>query len=88
MRPDRTNDAGTLALQALAAAMSDQRLADRFLSLSGIDAPELRQRAGNPRFQAAFISFLEGHEPDLIAIADAVGVEPADLVEARRALEA
>jgi hypothetical protein len=88
MRPDRTNDAGTLALQALAAAMSDQRLADRFLSLSGIDAPELRQRAGNPRFQAAFLSFLEAHEPDLVAIADAIGVEPSELVEARRLLEA
>lgn len=67
--------------------MADQRLAERFLSLSGIDAPELRQRAGNPRFQAAFLSFLEAHEPDLIAIAEAVGVEPSDLVDARRALE-
>jgi hypothetical protein len=88
MRPDRTNDAGTLALQALAAAMADQRLAERFLSLSGIDAPELRQRAGNPRFQAAFLSILEAHEPDLVAIADAIGVEPSELVEARRLLEA
>ena len=68
--------------------MADQRLAERFLSLSGIDAPELRQRAGNARFQAAFLSFLEAHEPDLVAIADAVGVEPSDLVEARRLLEA
>lgn len=87
MREHRTNDAATLALQALAEAMADQRLAERFLSLSGIDAPELRQRAGNPRFQAAFLSFLEAHEPDLIAIAEAVGVEPSDLVDARRALE-
>lgn len=68
--------------------MADQRLAERFLSLSGIDAPELRQRAGNPRFQAAFLSFLEAHEPDLIAIAGSVGVEPSDLVAARRILEA
>jgi hypothetical protein len=88
MRQDRTNDAATLALQALAAGMADQRLAERFLSLSGIDAPELRQRAGNPRFQAAFLSFLEAHEPDLIAIADAVGIKPSELVEARRLLEA
>jgi len=88
MRDDRTNDAGILALQALAAAMADQRLAERFLSLSGIDAPELRQRAGNPRFQAAFLAFLEAYEPDLIAIAEAVGVPPSELVEARRSLEA
>ena len=88
MRHPRTNDAGTLALQALAAAMEDQRLAERFLSLSGIDAPDLRQRAGNPRFQAAFLSFLEAHEPDLITISEAIGVEPSELVDARRSLEA
>ena len=68
--------------------MEDQRLAERFLSLSGIDAPELRQRAGNPRFQAAFLSFLEAHEPDLITISEAIGVEPSELVDARRSLEA
>jgi hypothetical protein len=87
MRPDRTNDAGTLALQALAASLGDQRLAERFLSLTGIDAPELRQRAGDPRFLAAFLSFLEAHEPDLVAVADAIGVEPSELVAARRSLE-
>jgi hypothetical protein len=48
----------------------------------------LRQRAGNPRFQAAFLAFLEAHEPDLIAIADALGVPPSELVDARRSLEA
>ena len=68
--------------------MGDQRIAERFLSLSGIDAPELRQRAGNARFQAAFLAFLEAHEPDLVSIADAIGAKPSDLVEARRSLEA
>ena len=88
MRPPRTNDPGTLALQALAAALGDQRLAERFLSLSGIETPELRQRVNDPRFLAAFLTFLEAHEPDLIAIADQIGVEPVKIVEARRALEA
>ena len=72
----------------MAAALSDQRLADRFLSLTGIAAPELRQRAGQPRFQAAFLAFLEAHEPDLIAVAELIGAEPAALVDARQALEA
>ena len=80
-------DAQALALTALAAAMADQRLAERFLSLSGIAPPELRQRAGDPATLAAFLRFLEGHEPDLMEIADRICARPADLVIARQFLE-
>jgi hypothetical protein len=34
------------------------------------------------------LRFLEAHEPDLVACAAALEVEPAELVEARRRLEA
>ena len=81
------NDATALALRALAATLSDQRLAERFLSLSGIDPPDLRQRAGEPFLLAAMLRFLEAHEPDLVAIAEELGVKPAALVAARRELE-
>lgn len=81
------NDASALALRALAATLSDQRLAERFLSLSGIDPPDLRQRAGEPSLLAALLRFLEAHEPDLVAIAEELGVKPAALVAARRELE-
>ncbi|MEO6255571.1 MAG: DUF3572 family protein [Sphingomicrobium sp.] len=80
-------DPAALALQALAATIADQRLAERFLSLSGIDPPELRQSAGDPGVLAALLRFLEAHEPDLIAIAAELGVKPAALVAARRELE-
>ena len=83
-----TNDPTAIALRALAATLGQQRLAERFLSLSGIEPPELRQRASDPEVLVALLRFLEAHEPDLVAIAEAVGVEPADLVEARRSLEA
>ena len=82
-----TNDAVALALRALAAALGNQRLATRFLSLSGIDPPDLRQRAGDPVLLAALLRFLEAHEPDLIAIAEELGVKPEALVAARRELE-
>lgn len=88
MQPDRTNHPETLALQALAAALEDQRVADRFLSITGIEAPELRQRAGERWLLAAFLRFLEAHEPDLIAISERIGARPAELVAARQALEA
>ena len=82
-----TNDAIALALRALAAALGNQRLAARFLSLSGIDPPDLRQRAGDPVLLAALLRVLEAHEPDLVAIAEELGVKPEALVAARRELE-
>ena len=82
-----TNDAIALGLRALAASLADQRLAERFLSLSGVDPPDLRRRAGDPALLAALLRFLEAHEPDLIAIAEQLDVKPAALVAARRELE-
>ncbi|HEY1143596.1 MAG TPA: DUF3572 family protein [Sphingomicrobium sp.] len=88
MRPRSTNDAETLALSALAAALTDERRARRFLDLSGIDTEDLRDRAGEPQLLAALLRFLEAHEPDLIEVAEAVGVTPGALVAAREELEA
>ena len=87
MPSDTPTDASTLALSALAAALSDERRARRFLDLTGIGTDELRARAGDPSLLAALIAFLEAHEPDLLAVAEAVGITPAQLVAAREALE-
>lgn len=87
MNQAATNDPTALALLALAATLADQRLAERFLSLSGIDPPELRQSAGDPALLSALLRFLEAHEPDLLAIAEKIGVKPDALVAARRELE-
>jgi hypothetical protein len=86
MQTHPTNDAEIIALQALAAALEDQRVAERFLSLTGLTPPELRQRADERWLLAALLEFLEGHEPDLIAIARAIGRKPEELVAARTAL--
>ena len=87
MRANSTNDAETLALSALAATLTDERRAQRFLDLSGIDTEDLRSRAAEPDLLAALLRFLEAHEPDLIDVATAIGVEPRDLVAAREELE-
>jgi hypothetical protein len=81
------NDPLTLALAALAATLSDERRAQRFLDLTGIETEELRARAGEPMLLAALIRFLEAFEPDLVAVAQEIGCKPEDLVEARRQLE-
>jgi hypothetical protein len=88
MRARSTNDAEALALSALAATLTDERRARRFLDLSGIDTEDLRRRAAEPVLLAALLRFLEAHEPDLIQVAEAIGVKPEELVAAREELEA
>lgn len=80
-------DAEALALAALAATLTDERRAQRFLELTGLDADELRARAGERSLLAATLAFLEAHEPDLLAVAQAIDANPKLLIEARRILE-
>ena len=81
------NDPVAIALAALAATLGSERRAQRFIDLTGIGTDELRLRAADPALLAALLRFLEAHEPDLVAVAEELGVEPVVLVEARRELE-
>ena len=87
MAQQTPNDPHALALAALAAMLTDERRAQRFLDLTGIGTEELRRKAGKPALLSAVIAFLEAHEPDLIGVSAQIGVEPEMLVAARRALE-
>lgn len=88
MRDSETNpDATALALAALGWTVGDGARAERLLALTGLDPAGLRARATEPAVLAATLGFLESHEPDLIACADALGVDPAALVRARTLLE-
>ena len=82
------SDATVLALHALAWTLVEPTRADRLIALTGIDPLDLRARAAEPPVQAAVLGFLESHEPDLIACAAALEVEPQVLVDARQRLEA
>ena len=84
---DPPPDAEALALQALAATLTDERRARRFLDLTGMESDELRARAGERGLLAALLGFLEAHEPDLVAVAQAIGIEPENLVRVRGELE-
>ncbi|MCL6730839.1 DUF3572 family protein [Sphingomonas hankyongi] len=87
MTAQTPNDPLTIALAALAATLCDERRARRFLDLTGIGTDELRRRAGEPQLLGALIAFLEAHEPDLVAVAEEIGIDPAALAAARRELE-
>ena len=82
------NDPTALGLRALGWAVGDPARAARLLSLTGLEPPDLRARAGEPEVLAAVLGFLEAHEPDLVACAQALEVPPAALVRARGELGA
>ena len=84
---DEPGDAEALALAALAATLTDERRARRFLDLTGLDADELRARAGERSLLAALLGFLEAHEPDLVAVAQDIGIKPETLIKTRSELE-
>ena len=90
MRIDDTNQADpeTLALSALGWTLADEQRAQRLLALTGLTAADLRGRLGERSLLAAVLGFLEAHEPDLLACAEALEVAPVVLVAARRRLEA
>jgi hypothetical protein len=89
MRIQSTNEeeAEPLALAALGWTLGDPARAQRLLALTGLAPDDLRFRLGEPSLLAAIIRFLEAHEPDLVACAEALEVAPERLVEARRRLE-
>ena len=85
-----TNDRDpvTVALQALAVTIGDERRAERLLALSGISPADLRERATDPVLLAAVLAFLESHEPDLVAVAADLRMKPEELAAVRSELEA
>jgi len=85
--PDTIEPAMALALQALVWTLQSPSRAERLLALTGLSVEELRGGTGEPGVLAAILSFLEGHEADLIACAEDLDVRPEALVAARRILE-
>ena len=79
-------DPHALALAALGWVLGDETRAGRFLALTGLTPDDLRARLGDPALLGAVLSYLESHEPDLIAAADALGLAPGDLIAAGQAL--
>lgn len=89
MTIQETNEdqASALALSAIGWTLSDDPRAARLLALTGLTPDGLRSRLGEQSLLAAALAFLEAHEPDLIACAEALGVGATDLVAARQVLE-
>jgi hypothetical protein len=88
MKRNETNaDPAALALAALGWTLQDEARASRLLALTGLTPDDLRERLSETALLAEVLRFLEAHEPDLIACAEALAVGPATLVQAREVLE-
>ena len=88
MTVQQTNDEEAIGLRALGWALADDARAQRFLALTGLTPDTLRDAIGERATLAAALRFLEQHEPDLIACAEALEIAPSTLPDARRRLEA
>ena len=79
-------DADALALKALGWVLTEDSRAERLLALTGLTPDILRERLTDRTVLAAVLDFLANHEPDLLLAADALGVEPQVLLDAREHL--
>lgn len=75
-----------MALGALGWILADSARADRLLALTGLTPDALRAGLGDPGVLGAVLDFLASHEPDLLAAAEELGIEPAALMAARERL--
>lgn len=80
------DDAQAIALSALAWTLGEDRRAERFLALTGLEAGDMRTRLTDPALLDAVLGFLELHEPDLVACAETLGIKPERLIAARARL--
>jgi hypothetical protein len=67
----------------LAWVLSDTARAERFVALTGLAPETLRAIAGQSATHRAVLDYLCAHEPDLLAAAGSLGLDPADLAAAR-----
>jgi adenine/guanine phosphoribosyltransferase-like PRPP-binding protein len=77
-----------LALSVLSWVLDDSQRAERLLGLTGLTPDALRSGLGDSAVLCAVLEFVAGHEPDLLAAAEALGVRPAQLVAAANGLGA
>ncbi len=86
MKHNANETAETLAIQILVWLSQDEKLMERFLSLSGIEASSIRTAATEPGFLAGVIQFLLNHEPTLMRFCEENNVNPTELQKANTAL--
>jgi hypothetical protein len=78
--------AEALGVSVLGWLAEDRDRLGRFLAMTGAAPEDLRAQARDPAFLGFVLDHLLGHEPDLIACCEALGIPPERPAEARAAL--
>lgn len=89
MKPASSNadDPEMVALGVLAWVLQDERRAERLLAVTGLTPDGLRSGVGDRRVLGAVMGFLMGHEPDLLACSQAMGMKPESLAQVALGLD-
>ena len=82
----KTEEAQTVALQALSWVVANSDLCGVFLGASGLDQASLSERASDPELLAAVVDFLLMDEAWVLEFSDTAGLTPGSLLQARQAL--
>ncbi len=85
-RQSADQSAETLAIEVLTWLAGEAEALSRFMSLSGLEAANLRAAAAEPGFLAGVLDFLASDESLLLDFAANAGRDPAGIAKARRAL--
>ena len=72
-------EAERIAILALGHIAADSDRLDRFLALTGLAPESMRAAAAEPGFLRAVLDHVCGHEPDLLAFAQAAGLPPEQI---------
>lgn len=81
-----TENAQTIALQALTWLVGNEDVCQTFLGSTGTSANELKDRATDPEFQASILEFLTMDDTWVVAFCDGVGLAYDEPLKARYAL--
>ncbi|EIM75283.1 hypothetical protein A33O_08536 [Nitratireductor aquibiodomus RA22] len=79
-------EAEAIAVSALAFIAADDQLLPRFLSLTGIEANQIRAAAAEPGFLTGVLQFILAHEPTLLRFSEENGIAPRIVAQAPSAL--
>ncbi len=79
-------EAEGLAIAGFVRISSDDALLGRFSDITGVLPNDMRRAASQPDFLVAVLDFYMGHEPDLLAWAEADGFAPDKVASARLSL--
>jgi hypothetical protein len=86
--PNDREAAEAIALQGLAFLAEDRMRMARFLTVTGLDATEVRDRVGTAELNAAVLEHLAGDESLLLVFAASHGIAPESIAPAIALLQA